>query len=62
LRGGGVEFGMGQKWRPPKTKDDEVEQLIQLAADRRLALMDVRTMESKIIRRFYLLKESPTLL
>jgi len=53
---------MGQKWRPPKTKDDEVEQLIQLAADRRLALMDVRTMESKIIRRFYLLKESPTLL
>jgi hypothetical protein len=52
---------MGQRWNLPKTEDDEVEKLIRLAADRRLALMDVRTMESRIIRRFHLLEESPPL-
>jgi hypothetical protein len=56
-----VESDMGQRWNPPKTEDDEVENLIQLAADRRLALRSVRTMESKILSRFHLLEESPTL-
>jgi hypothetical protein len=52
---------MGQRWNAPKTEDDAVENLIQLAAERRLALMNVRTMESKILSRFHLLEESPTL-
>lgn len=60
LRGVVVVSDMGQKRRPPKMEDDEVERLIQLAADRRLALMDVRTMESKIMTRFHLLEQSPT--
>lgn len=60
LRGGIVVSDMGQKWNPLKTEDDEAKQLVQLASDRRLALMDVRSMQSKIISRFHLLEESPT--
>ena len=60
LKGSIVESDMGQKWSPPKTEDDEVEQLIQLAADRRLALLDVRSMECRIISRFHRYLEEPT--
>lgn len=52
---------MGQRWHTPKAEEDEAEKLIQHAADRRLALRNVRTMESKILSRFHLPEESSTL-
>jgi hypothetical protein len=50
---------MGQKWNPSETEVDESQKLIEMAAERRMALRDVRAMEATIARKYHLAQRHP---